>query len=228
MDGNSEKLTIKADKSGIVICINKDMTRDEICFELYRKIMDNIGAFKKSGTIYVSFNSMHIGLSLAQDILDFLNSLDEVRVIFRIKEEYLDRLTHTLSEASDTAASSKAAMPVKDFSLLGDTSEKPYIFRGDIKKRQTLETKGNIIIIGDVLKDATVVAGRNIIIIGSLYGNAIAGRVSCNYSYIIALDMLPQKLAIGKASLTCPRIKNKLNLPMIATNEYDLINISYV
>lgn len=229
MDGKIDKLTIKADRSGIVIYIPQSMTLNDICFELYRKITDNVRAFQKTGTIHVSFNGQELSDFQAEKIVDFLNSIDVVHVSFvlgsKIKEKKSDGSVTDVTCFDHLPASQ---IPGKYSHISTVISEKPYVFRGNINKKQTLEIKGNVIIIGDVARDATVVSGKSIIVIGSLLGNAIAGREEQKRSYIMAMRMSPQKLQIGKAGCRYPQIKDYLKLPMIATNEYNLINITYL
>ena len=77
----------------------------------------------------------------------------------------------------------------------------PYIFIGDIGRKQTLEIKGNVIILGNVAREAKVVSGRNIIVIGGLYGTAIAGKSNKYDSFVLAMYMAPKFLQIGNAHI---------------------------
>ena len=45
MDGRIDRLSIKADRSGIAVYIPECMSVQDICSELYKKILRNIRAF---------------------------------------------------------------------------------------------------------------------------------------------------------------------------------------
>lgn len=108
------------------------------------------------------------------------------------------------------------------------TKDIPYIFIGDIGRKQTLEIKGNVIIIGNVARDAKVVSGRSIIVIGSLYGTAIAGKCNKDDSFVLAMHMVPRLLQIGNARSEFPDIRNYSDSSVVAANDGTSISITYI
>ena len=53
MDG-MDRLSIKADRSGIVVYVPAAMSVNDICCDLYCRILDNISARKKELYVYLS------------------------------------------------------------------------------------------------------------------------------------------------------------------------------
>ncbi|RMH80203.1 MAG: septum site-determining protein MinC [Acidobacteria bacterium] len=72
------------------------------------------------------------------------------------------------------------------------------IIQKHLRSGQRVEHNGDILVLGDVNKDAQVVATGNIIIMGKLRGIAIAGALGDENSVVIAMEMEPQQIRIGK------------------------------
>ncbi|MCS7261934.1 MAG: septum site-determining protein MinC [Aquificaceae bacterium] len=67
-----------------------------------------------------------------------------------------------------------------------------------LRSGQRIEHNGDILILGDVNRDAQVIATGNIIVMGKLKGIAIAGALGDERAVIVALEMEPQQIRIGK------------------------------
>lgn len=77
--------------------------------------------------------------------------------------------------------------------------ESVQFFCGNLLKGQTLEVKKSIIVLGNIEKKATVISDGNIIVLGRLSGNAIAGRDHLKNRFVLALQMEPVHIKIGSA-----------------------------
>lgn len=221
MEINAAKLSIKADREGIVIYVPEDMSVDDICCRLYRKFSENSRAFQKSGDVNVTFKGRELTRVQTEKIIEHLNNIDLLHVSFRCGDR-----TKSVPRALPPAV---PAVSYGHQEIISGAVERPYIFRGDIQRKQTLEVKGNAIILGNVAKDAVVVSGRSIIVIGRLAGTAIAGKITGADAFIAATDMHPCMLRIGRAGCTCPDIRGDF-APMsaIATNDNNTISITYI
>lgn len=80
----------------------------------------------------------------------------------------------------------------------GSRRERLLIVRRHLRSGQKVEYNGDILILGDVNKDAQVVATGNIIVMGKLRGIAIAGALGDESAVVVALEMEPQQIRIGK------------------------------
>lgn len=228
MDGRIDRLSIKADRSGIAVYIPECMSVQDICSELYKKILRNIRAFEKCGSVYVAFKGTSLSHDETEEILQFLNDIDMVNVSFIIKT---DDIQYKKDKREADLVSVKQMCPDKHYipyPVDVQSIEKPYIFRGDLGRKQTLEIKGNVIILGDVSKDAKVISGKSIIVVGELAGIAVAGRISSERSFIMAMHMIPRMIQIGQSRIFSPKIKGDSASPMIAANDGNTINITYI
>ncbi|MFN7064912.1 MAG: septum site-determining protein MinC [Aquificaceae bacterium] len=90
---------------------------------------------------------------------------------------------------------------VKRLSLKGieETKiERLLIVQRHLRSGQRVEHNGDILVLGDINKDAQVVATGNVIVIGKLRGIAIAGALGDESAVVIALEMEPQQVRIGR------------------------------
>lgn len=228
MDGRIDRLSIKADRSGIAVYIPEYMSVQDICSEMYKKILRNIRAFEKCGSVHVAFKGVSLSQDETEEILQFLNDIDMVNVSFIIKS---DDVQYKEDENEAGVVQMKKVCPggpSVPAPADGQSMEKPYIFRGDLGRKQTLEIKGNVIILGDVAKDAKVVSGKSIIVVGELAGTAVAGRISSERSFVMAMHMAPRMIQIGRSRIFSPKIKGDPMSPMIAANDGNTINITYI
>lgn len=90
--------------------------------------------------------------------------------------------------------------PVEEEFLSVFRSNRARLYHGFVREGMTMSSDGHLILLGSVDKGGSLIATGNIIVIGGLYGTAHAGCNGHNGSYIIAMDMLPQRLAIADAS----------------------------
>lgn len=76
-------------------------------------------------------------------------------------------------------------------------SNRARLYQGFAHDGMTIRSDGHLVFFGEVEKGATLIAVGNIIVIGGLYGSAHAGCNGHNGSYIMAMDMKPEGLAIA-------------------------------
>lgn len=271
MDDKFTRLSIKADRSGIAVYVPAHMSTDDICSELYSRFSHNICALEKKGTVAVTFRGDSPTETESCRIVDFLNSMDMNNVSFRYERETKEGTKEKKIELCKKIVTEpiydNSDMIHKGFQRYYDKSCEnnsginankkniPYIFIGDIGRKQTLEIKGNVIIIGNVARDAKVISGKSIIIIGALYGTAIAGRcngagvvrgnmhnsnstgstgstnrnrIYTNDSFVLAMHMSPKFLQIGTVGSETPYIENYADSSVLATNDGTTISITYI
>ncbi len=82
--------------------------------------------------------------------------------------------------------------------LEGNRRDRLLVVQKHLRSGQRVEHNGDILVLGDVNKDAQVVATGNIIVMGKLRGVAIAGALGDEGAVIVALEMEPQQVRIGK------------------------------
>ncbi|MCS6875342.1 MAG: septum site-determining protein MinC [Aquificaceae bacterium] len=110
-----------------------------------------------------------------------------------LQKEDVEKIEKTLSD--------KSVKSLKKLNLHDQESvrkERLLIVEKHLRSGQRIEHNGDILILGDVNKDAQVVATGNIIVMGKLRGVAIAGALGDESAVVVALEMEPQQVRIGK------------------------------
>lgn len=76
-------------------------------------------------------------------------------------------------------------------------SNRARLYQGIVHEGMTIRSDGHLILLGTAEKGAGLIAVGNILVIGGLYGEAHAGCNGHNGSYILAMDMKPERLRIA-------------------------------
>jgi septum site-determining protein MinC len=98
-----------------------------------------------------------------------------------------------------------------------------------LRSGQKVEHNGDVLILGDVNKDAQVIASGNIIVIGKLRGIAVAGALGDESAVVVALQMEPQQIRIGrKLAISSDEDRNSPGYPEVAKIENGTIVLERV
>lgn len=81
-------------------------------------------------------------------------------------------------------------------------SNRARLYQGYVHEGITIRSDGHLILLGEAEPGSELIAVGNILVIGGLYGAAHAGCNGHNGSYIFAMDMKPEKLAVAEHSET--------------------------
>lgn len=76
-------------------------------------------------------------------------------------------------------------------------SNRARLYQGFVHEGMTMRSDGHLILLGTAEKGSELIAVGNILVIGGLYGTAHAGCNGHNGSYILAMDMKPERLKIA-------------------------------
>jgi len=145
----------------------KDTTKENLINELVEKINSNV----------------------------FSNSYFLIEVDESIDKETLKQIEKLLEE--------KNVKSIKTMSVQTVSAQKPtnvsrlLIVNKNLRSGQTVEHRGDVLILGDVNEGAEVVAAGNIVVMGTLRGYAHAGAIGDDSSVVVAKKMIPQQLRIG-------------------------------
>ena len=86
---------------------------------------------------------------------------------------------------------------IVEHALDGYSKKEGQFYRGNLGKREILESDSSIVVLGDVEPGARVVARGSIVIVGSPYGAVRAGASGDRDAFVVALSMQPEQLCIG-------------------------------
>ena len=110
-----------------------------------------------------------------------------------LPKEDVEKIESLLSERGVRSVKKISGEPKEDF-----VRERLLIVQKHLRSGQRVEHSGDVLVLGDVNKDAQVVATGNIIVMGKLRGVAIAGALGDEGAVVVALEMEPQQVRIGK------------------------------
>jgi septum site-determining protein MinC len=200
---------IKANSHGIIVILDSSETLENILKDMREKLYNSRTLLKKNGDVYVSFEGRRLNKYDINLLMEEMNSLPDtgVRFIYRGQESQNRLLIppHKHEEAgirgtpgnTRTDTDRRTTSPVQDIIQESDRLNNMFYY-GNIENGQTLEINKSIIIIGDVCKKARVISKGNIIVIGRLSGTAIAGTDNKPMRFVLALNMEPVHIKIGR------------------------------
>ena len=156
------------------------------------------------------------GITLPVVVIKVLEKKDTNTIIKAIKEKLSSKLfegsyvlidgdgvlTKEELENIEKGLSERGIKSVKKLTLKNEDgevkSDRLLIVQKHLRSGQKVEHNGDILVLGDVNKDAQVIATGNIIVMGKLRGIAIAGALGDEGAVVVALEMAPQQIRIGK------------------------------
>ncbi|ADC89813.1 septum site-determining protein MinC [Thermocrinis albus DSM 14484] len=94
------------------------------------------------------------------------------------------------------------------------------VIRKHLRSGQRIEHNGDVLVLGDVNRDAQVIATGNIIVMGKLRGIAFAGALGDESAVVVAQQMEPQQIRIGrKLAITSDEDRRSPGYPEMAKVE---------
>ncbi len=206
-----ELVAFKGMVDGVRINLDEDAQIFELLDELEKKIRES-KAFFGDGDCRISFGGRHLSSGEKQRLEELAKKLLPLcRVDFDAEKQKEIPQTDWILAYKERGGASEDNNPE-------NTGEKPKIeetqnefvsvfrsnrarlYQGTVKSDMTLRSDGHLVLLGNVAEGGALIATGNIIVVGGLYGTAHAGCNGHNGSYIIAMDMHPQGLAIAQTA----------------------------
>lgn len=204
-----ELVSFKGIGDGVKIKLDKTASIYEIIDELERKISSS-KAFFGAGDCSILFDGRNCTISEKRMLKELMcRLLPLCNVVFMSDErkaspsndwivEYKEKHEKNIHPA-DCVTELKKPRELKDDEFISILrSNRARLFQGVVHDGMTLRSDGHLILLGMVEKGAEVIAVGNILVVGGLYGKAHAGCNGHNGSYILAMDMKPECLAIAE------------------------------
>lgn len=207
----TELVTFKGMVDGVRIKLDDAANVFDILTELEAKIRQN-KAFFGDGDCHISFGGRRLSSADKERLAELVGGLLPMsRVSFDSSggkdlpqtdwvAEYKERVgkgdTEENAERTPIADEKPRAAESEFTSVF--RSNRARLYHGTVKAGVTIRSDGHLILLGRVSEGASLEAVGNIIVLGGLYGTAHAGCNGHNGSYIIAMDMRPEGLAIAE------------------------------
>jgi len=189
----SQSVTIKSNKYGINLILDKDMPFQELLTAIKEKFQES-EKFFKNAKMAISFE----GRTLTQE--------EEYQIIETITENTSISIICIVDNDETHADLVKQQIEAYYDSVSGREGE---FYRGTLRSGQVLESVSSVVIVGDVNPGAKIISQGNIIVLGALKGNAYAGAAGDSNCFIVALEMDPIQIQIGDILAKSPDKKMK-------------------
>lgn len=220
-------IRFKGIADGVYICLDGSAPMYEILDELERKINSNMNFFGR-GNCRVSFGGRRFTASEKRRLSDLMTrvmpladvTFDDPEKKRRDPAEWINEYKQKHAEPEnderqdrDASAEEKDAGYNENISVEEERAEerltafrssRARLYQGVVGEGEELASDGHLILLGTAEPGSALTAEGNIIVIGGLYGSAHAGKHGHNASYILAMDMRPEKLCIADAEYVPP------------------------
>lgn len=203
----TELTAFKGMVDGVRIKLAEDGRIFEIAQELEKKLVEN-KVFFGDGNCRIRFGGRRLSegeKNRLEELVKRYLPLSRVEFESEIKKEqpktdwisaYKEKAAKTEEESEDDIAQKVQDTANEEFVSVF-RSNRARFYEGTVKDGMKLTSDGHLILLGSVEMGGELSAAGNIIVIGGLYGKAHAGCNGHNGSYIIAMDMRPEGLAIS-------------------------------
>lgn len=201
-----ELIAFKGMVDGVRINLDKDAPIFEILSELEGKVSESKGFFG-DGDCRISFGGRRISEGEKLRLTEVTKRLlplcrvefDEERKQEMAQTDWILAYKERAEKPSDIKHEQEAVQNDEDAEFVSVfRSNRARLYQGTVKEGMTLRSDGHLVLIGSVMEGGALIAAGNIVVVGGLYGSAHAGCNGHNGSYIIAMDMRPQSLAVAK------------------------------
>lgn len=186
---------IKSFPNGLALYLDRELPFDRLLEEVGYKFADARNFFG-SATMALSIEGREVTDMEELQILDAIRENSDLNIACivgkddAVNKNYLNALAQT-----------EEVPPPED--------TEGQFFKGDLRNRETLETKSSIIILGDIYPGCDVISEKNIIILGALRGRAYAGANGQEGAFIAAFEMEPERIRIGDFKYTSDTKQSK-------------------
>ena len=178
----SDSVIIKSFPHGISIRILDDAPMDVLLNEIGNKFSQG-RSFFKNATMALSVEGRKLTDAEELAILNTIRKNSDLNIVCLVgKDESTER---------------HYVRALKSIEMKLSRADEGQFYKGTLKNNETLETENSIVIMGDVYPGSAIISTKNIIVLGGLYGEAYAGASGNENSFVVALEMEPEKLKIG-------------------------------
>ena len=173
---------IKSFPNGISLILDDSLDFETLLEQVGIKFKEAKGFFKDAG-MALSIEGREITEAEEIRVLETIRANCDINIICLIEHDGQKNKNFV-----------KALKSVEKHMAAGSDGQ---FIRGSLKNGEVMEIENNVVILGDVYPGSKVISTKNIIVLGGLYGEAYAGGGGKANTYVVALEMAPEKLKIG-------------------------------
>jgi septum site-determining protein MinC len=212
---NSETITIKGIRQGLLVTLGEGDSWNAELFALETRLNDN-PAFFRGGRVALDVGSRELSRP----------EVERARALFSRHQVELwavvstSPVTEAAAQELDLVIDLGPAHPREPETAPAASGEPPtdgLVVRRTLRSGQSLRHPGHIVVIGDVNSGAEVVAGGDIVVWGRVRGTVHAGALGDDGAAICALDLSPTQLRIAGHIARSPEEKRRKPVPEMAS-----------
>ncbi len=186
-----QNVVIKSLPNGIRVGLDPSALFDTICEEVKQKFSE-CAAFFKDARVAISFDGRKLTTEEELKLVNIICEVSDITPICVVEKDYDENKIYARSLEM----------------TLSELDHQCVLHVGNIKNGAHNKWEKGVVILGDVFPGCTVEAKGSIVVIGGLYGEAYAGTDWKDDRFVIANDLSPQFLAIGRLQFR-PEKKSK-------------------
>lgn len=207
----SNSVVIKSFSDGISVYLDKDLPFTQLLEEIKMKFIDSEKFFQKA-KLAISFEGRKLKDTEERKIIDVITANTSMQILCIV--------------GKDDVHNQVFLKAIKQAEKENDTDNVQF-FKGNLTDHEILESERSIIILGDVYPGCAVTSSKDIIVLGGLYGEAYAGADGEPGHFVVALEMLPEKLKVQdiryKAAKSIWPVKQKIQPKIVYLRKNKLV-----
>jgi len=201
---DSEIVTLKHYKDGMILNINKNVGYDEILKASLQKFK-KAKKFLAGTTINLGFEGSDISEENMKKIINEVSALLNTEVTFWEKHDEINSTTEEKLKAHREKLEKETAEKMLSSAFNIDVEEKyTKFYKKTVRSGQYLKSDGHIVIVGDVNPGAEIEAAGNIFVMGTVKGIVHAGARGDRNAIVVALNLSPTQLRIADIITRAP------------------------
>jgi len=182
---HDNSVIFKAKKDKLIIILDKSVSFDILKEELILKIDDSKGFFYNS-KLSIFFKGRELSDIEEEELIKIISNNSEIKISYVHDDEFVLKNNNT----------------IKSDGISFESMTKYH--KGTLRSGQSIVYDGSVFVFGDVNPGSEIIATGNIIVFGTLKGIVHAGADLNDKAFIVAMNMTPIQLRIGKTITRCP------------------------
>lgn len=199
---------IKGNKYGFVLVLDEQLDFILLRREIAAKFRESNRFFNASSQVTIQFEGRKLSNEEKGLVLETIRETTNLNISYIVEKEKKQEC-YLSTQIKETK---KEIQKIPTMEL---PAEKNHFYRGNLTAGQSIEVKGNITLVGDIKKGASVNARGNVLVIGQVEGSIFAGYPNHSQCFVMALNLNPSQLRIGKIYL----YEKKKKIPKKAQND---------
>ena len=201
-----QTVMIKGNRMGLTLWLDPDTEFPVILKKLEEKFEASAGFFRFSKPIALAFTGREISHEETETVIDLITEITGLKISYLIMEDTAEETRfQKLIEEKEKEAEERRLEAVRKEAAAQIVTEiemqkngDGLFYKGTLRSGQSVSSDSSIVVLGDVNPGATVSAAGSVVVLGALKGYAYAGTDGDEQALIVALEMKPMQIRIGK------------------------------